>query len=111
MRRATEQSVRPGVVLADAGYGDETAFRDGITAMGMLYAVGIRPATTVWAPGMAPLAPKAWAGCGAKPTKLRRESGHEPVKYFLSTAPGTRPWSRWCSWPRCAGALSATART
>jgi len=79
MRQALGQGVRPGVVLADAGYGDETAFRDGITAMGMLYAVGIRPATTVWAPGTAPLPPKPWVGRGMRPTKLRRESGHEPV--------------------------------
>ena len=79
MRCAISSSIPRGVVLADAGYGDETAFRDGITALGMLYAVGIRPATTVWAPGTAPLAPKAWVGRGKKPTKLRREPGHEPV--------------------------------
>jgi len=79
MRSALAQGVRPGVVLADAGYGDETAFREGITAMGLLYAVGIRPATTVWAPGTAPLPPKAWAGHGRPPTKLRRGPGHKPV--------------------------------
>jgi SRSO17 transposase len=79
MRQALDQGVRPGVVLADAGYGDETAFRDGLTAMGLLYAVGIRPTTTVWAPGTAPLPPKAWVGRGVKPTKLRREPGHEPI--------------------------------
>jgi len=79
MRRAIEQGVRPGVVLADAGYGDETAFRDGLTAMGLLYALGIRPATPVWAPGTAPLPPKPWVGRGARPTKLRREPGNEPV--------------------------------
>jgi SRSO17 transposase len=79
MRQAVAAGVRMGVVLADAGYGDETAFRDGITELGMLYAVGIRPATTVWAPGTEPLAPKAWSGRGAKPTRLRREPGHEPV--------------------------------
>jgi len=59
MRQAIAAGVPMGVVLADAGYGDETAFRDGITELGMLYAVGIRPATTVWAPGTAPLPPKA----------------------------------------------------
>ena len=79
MRQALSQGVRPGVVLADAGYGDETAFRDGLTALGLLYAVGIRPATTVWASGTAPLPPKAWVGRGVKPTRLRREPGHKPV--------------------------------
>jgi SRSO17 transposase len=79
MRQAIDAGVPPGVVLADAGYGDETAFRDGITELGMLYAVGIRPATTVWAPGTAPLPPKPWSGRGLRPTRLRREPGHEPV--------------------------------
>jgi SRSO17 transposase len=79
MHQAIDAGVPPGVVLADAGYGDETAFRDGITALGMLYAVGIRPATTVWAPGTAPLPPKRWSGHGIRPTRLRREPGHEPV--------------------------------
>jgi SRSO17 transposase len=45
----------------------------------MLYAVGVRPATTVWAPGTAPLPPKPWSGRGLRPTRLRREPGHEPV--------------------------------
>lgn len=79
MRQAPFDSVPSGIVLADAGYGDETAFRDDITALGMLYAVGIRPSTTVLAPRTAPLPPKAWSGRGIHPTKLRRESGHEPV--------------------------------
>ena len=47
--------------------------------MDLLYALGIRPGTTVWAPGTAPLAPKAWVGRGIRPTKLRREPGNEPV--------------------------------
>lgn len=42
IRQAINQGVPMGVVLADAGYGDETAFREGITALGMLYAVGTR---------------------------------------------------------------------
>jgi SRSO17 transposase len=79
MRKAIAAGVPMGVVLADAGYGDETAFRDGITQLGMYYAVGIRPGTTVWAPGTAALPPKAWSGHGIRPTKLRRQPGNEPV--------------------------------
>ena len=79
MRQALGHGIPVGVVLADAGYGDETAFRGGITELGMLYAVGIRPATTVWAPGTAPLPPKAWSGRGIRPTRLCREPGNEPV--------------------------------
>lgn len=78
-RRALASDVPIGVVLADSGYGDDTGFRDGITELGMLYAVGIRPATTVWAPCTAPLPPKTWSGRGIRPTRLRREVGNEPV--------------------------------
>lgn len=94
IRRAIGRGVPMGVVLADAGYGDETAFRDGITALGMLYAVGIRPGTTVWAPGTAPLPPKAWVGRGIRPTKLRRESGNEPMTVkALAMALAPQAWS------------------
>ena len=100
IRQAIDQGVPMGVVLADAGYGDETAFRDGITALGMLYAVGIRPGTTVWAPGTAPLPPKAWSGRGIRPTKLRREPGNEPMTVRCTAA---RPFrcssSSSLSWP------------
>ena len=79
VRQAVAAGVPMGVVLADAGYGDETAFRDGLTELGMLYAVGIRPATTVWATGTRPLPPKPWSGRGIRPTRLRREPGNEPL--------------------------------
>src|ERR1700759_2769438 len=39
LREAIASGIAPGIVLADAGYGDETAFRDGITELGLLYAV------------------------------------------------------------------------
>ena len=52
---------------------------DGITALGLPYVVGICPATTVWAPGVEPLPPKAWSGRGAKPKRLRRGPGQEPI--------------------------------
>src|SRR5215470_2677626 len=42
-------------VVADAGYGVVTAFRDALTAQRLPYLVGISTETTVWAPGRAPL--------------------------------------------------------
>lgn len=79
LRQAVVSGLPVGVVLADAGYGDETAFRDGITALGLPYAVGVRPATTVWGPNTAPLPPKPWSGRGNRPKRLRREPGCQPV--------------------------------
>jgi SRSO17 transposase len=79
LQAAVDAGVPPGVVLADAAYGDDTAFRDGITALGLPYVLGLRPATTVWAPGVAPLPPKTWSGRGPRPKLLRRGPGHAPV--------------------------------
>lgn len=79
IKQAVADEVPAGVVLADAAYGDETAWRDEITTLGLPYMVGIRPATTVWANGREPLPPKPWSGRGAKPKLLRCAPGHEPV--------------------------------
>ena len=69
----------PGVVLGDAGYGDETAFRVGVGDLGLQYVLGIRSGTGVWPPGQAPLPPPPWSGRGRPPTRLRRGADHQPV--------------------------------
>jgi hypothetical protein len=46
------------VALADAGYGTDTDFRDGITKLGLAYVVGIQSSTSLWLPGEKPLRPK-----------------------------------------------------
>ena len=78
--RATLQAgVSPGVVLADAGYGVDTAFRTALTEMGLSYILGIQSSTTLWPPGTAPLPPKRWSGKGRPPTRIRRDPHHTPL--------------------------------
>jgi len=48
LREARQSGAPNGVVLADAGYGTDTAFRDGVSEMGLQYAVGIQSSTRVW---------------------------------------------------------------
>lgn len=79
IRRLVAEGLERAPVLADAGYGDDTAFRDGLRAMKLDYAVGIKPGTTVWAPGSGPLPPKPYGGFGRPPTLLRRDGDHKPV--------------------------------
>src|ERR671910_2094707 len=43
IRRALEDGVPRGIVLGDAGYGDETAFRTGVGDLGLRHVLGIRP--------------------------------------------------------------------
>jgi SRSO17 transposase len=85
-------------VVADAGYGDVTAFRDGVTQRGFSYAVGIKPDTTVWPPGATPLPPKRWSGRGRPPTRIRRAGRRRPVSVLgLATDLPARAWRlvRW----------------
>ncbi len=79
IRQAKAAGLPGDVVAADAGYGDDTAYRDGITELGLLYVLGIKPGTTVWPEGTGPLPPKPWSGRGIKPTKLRRDAEHHPL--------------------------------
>ena len=67
-------------VVADAGYGSTTAFRDAVTARGLSYAVGVTEDTSVWPPGQAPLPPLPRStGRGRPPRRVRRTTEHQPV--------------------------------
>ncbi len=79
LQQALAEGVPAGVVLGDAGYGDECDFRVGVAALDLRYVLGIRPGTSVWPPGQAPLPPKPWSGRGRPPTRLRRSPEHRPL--------------------------------
>jgi SRSO17 transposase len=66
-------------VLADAGYGADGAFRAGVTALGLSYAVGVQSTLSVWPPGQDPLPPKPWTGRGRPPSLVGRDAHHRPV--------------------------------
>ncbi len=78
IRQARAAGIPEGVVLADSAYGNESAFRDALTEMGMTYAVAVRGDTTAWPPGITPLPPKKWSGRGRRPTTLRRTARRRP---------------------------------
>lgn len=79
IRAAKQRGVPAGIVLADAAYGTNTAFRESVGALGLTYAVSVISSTSVWAPGCAPLPPAPPTGRGRAPTRVRRAPGHEPV--------------------------------
>jgi SRSO17 transposase len=79
IRAAVKAGVPLGALLADAGYGNGSGFRDELTGMGLEYAVGVLPTTSVWPEGQGPLPPKEWSGRGRPPTRLRRDDEHQPV--------------------------------
>jgi len=67
-----------GVVLTDAGYGDEAALRDRLREQGIPYAVGIKSGTAVWW-GDAQPAPTVAAGRGRPRVRVQRDDDHQPI--------------------------------
>jgi len=80
-------------VLADAGYGDTTAFREALTTVGLAYVVGVKKETTAWPPGQAPRPPKRGKGRGRPPTCVRRTATHRPRS--LQQLAVTLPTTAW----------------
>jgi SRSO17 transposase len=79
LRWACEAGLPRGVVLMDAGYGNNSELRADVTALELAYVAGILSNTTVWAPGTGPLPPKKWLGRGRPPKLLQRDAEHQPV--------------------------------
>ncbi len=71
IERLMDQGAPRHCVLADAGYGVETAFRERLSELGLPYVVGVTGQVTVWPPGHAPLPPPPYSGRGNVPTRQR----------------------------------------
>lgn len=71
IERLIAQGAPKHCVLADAGYGADTAFREKLGDLGLRYAVGVTSSVTVWPPGHAPLPPAPHGGRGRAPKCLR----------------------------------------
>jgi SRSO17 transposase len=79
IRGAVAAGIPRAPVLGDAGYGNDTQFRDGVTGLSLRYVLGVTSSTTVWKPGEGPLPKKPWSGRGQPPKRLRRDPNHPPV--------------------------------
>lgn len=77
---AIADGVLPGIVLADAAYGNHSEFRQALSELELTYAVGINGSTGVWPEGEAPLPPLPRSGPkGRLPKLLRRDENHQPT--------------------------------
>jgi len=79
MRRVLEDGVPLGTVLGDAGYGNETESRAGVSDLGLPYVLGVQSSTALWPSGQAPLPPLPRSGRGRPPTRMRRGPEHQLV--------------------------------
>ena len=73
IKAARAAGLPEGVVLMDAGYGNDTGLRTDITALGLRYVAGIGPNTSVWPPGEAPMPPQSRTGRGRPQTRLQAD--------------------------------------
>ena len=78
LKQLLADGLPPHAVLADAGYGVDTAFRQGVSDLGLAYMVGITSAVRVWPPGVEPLPPKRYSGRGRPPVQPRRTRTRQP---------------------------------
>jgi SRSO17 transposase len=79
VRAAVAANLDRGVVLADAAYGINTEFRDGLTELNLQYVMGVQSSMTVWEPGEQPLPAKPRGTMGRPPRLLQRSTDHQPV--------------------------------
>ena len=97
IQKAVEEEVTVAPVLADAAYGNDSRFREGLSELGLEYIVGVQKSTTVWSAGEVPLPAQRWKGVGRPPTLLRRDKQHQPValKQLAESLP-LSAWKRVC---------------
>ncbi len=94
IRAAQASGIPPGIVLADAGYGVDTDFRDGIGALSLAYVVGIQSPPASGRPVRRRCQSSRGAGAAARPLVSAAAPSTSP------SPPGTSP--RGC--PRRPGA-------
>lgn len=76
---AMRWGIRKHVVLADAGYGDASEFREALRQRGLRYLVGVQGDHRVWPPGVLPNPPENKAGARGRPRTFWRADA-DPVK-------------------------------
>ena len=98
LRKLLAEGAPRHCVLADAGYGVDTAFRRALDEMDLLYMVGVTSAVVVWPPGVLPLPPAPYEGKGRPPVMPRRTAKLQPVsvKRLAQSLP-TQAW-QMISW-------------
>ena len=107
LRRLLAEGAPRHCVLADAGYGVDTAFRQALSDMGLEYAVGVTSAVVVWPPGIEPLPPKRYSGKGRPAVMPRRTARLQPmsVKALAMALPAeafqTISWREGTNEPLC----------
>lgn len=80
LRAAKNRGAPKLPVVADAGFGDSSDFRDAIVAMGFHYVVAVSSQMNVWPPGATPFVPGHSGNRGRPATRARDAGGTAPIR-------------------------------
>lgn len=80
-------------ITMDAGYGRATEFRDELAARQLQYIAAVRPDTTVWPPGKAPLPRESSRATEGKRVLRGRSPDHKPMT--VAALADSLPASAW----------------
>ena len=80
-------------IIADAGYGNITEYRDQLTEWRLPYVLGITGNTCIWPPGKQPSKPKRVHRMGRTPILLRRSADNAPISVEIYAR--NLPMSAW----------------
>ncbi len=78
LAKCSERGIPQGIVLADAGYGNDHGFREGLDEFDLTYVVGVKSNTSAWAPGVRPVNYKTAVRKSYKRTYIQYSAGHKP---------------------------------
>jgi SRSO17 transposase len=96
IRQAVQAGIAPGVVLADAAYGIDSALRSGIAGLGLEYVVGLQSSITIWRLGEQ--ARNTPAAPGRPPRSAPREPSPKPVSVKEYAVSLPRPAWKKITW-------------
>jgi len=80
LNAAKSQGAPKRPVVADAGFGDNSDFRDAIVALGFHYVVAVSSQMNVWPPGASPSVPSPNGKRGRPATRVRDANGDAPIR-------------------------------
>ncbi|MBM3123233.1 MAG: IS701 family transposase [Chloroflexi bacterium] len=99
-------------VVADAGYGEITAFREALSERGLAYVVEVKGTTSAYPPEVAAEQP-AWRGSGRRPARRYRAAPSSLRELALAAGQGATTelaWREGSRGPMCSRFLALRAR-
>jgi SRSO17 transposase len=95
IQRALADHIPRGIVLADAGYGAESDFRDWLQSQKLDYVLGVRGATSVWWGKHQPAKVPPQSGRGRPRVRVPRDARHQPISVLeLASVLAPKMWRR-----------------